>query len=156
MPRQEIGRQAVQLVRGRSDRFAALLNIAAELERQTSGFLVEGLQMVARRLVLVHAGKPVAEQRALDIVLGCGVRTLQANGRKRLINLAVKAEGTARQRHPLGLRLCLVAHRLVRGNGVQNPGLRPGQAEMLKRLVVEAERVFRGSRTFNRQKCSQG
>jgi len=86
--------------------------------------------MVARRLVLVHAGKPVARQRALDIVFGCkGSPPSRLMAASALINLTVKAEGTGRHRHPLGLRLGLVAHRLSeerQRSSKPRPAPRPG------------------------------
>ena len=64
-----VRRQAVEFGFGGLDGLAALLNVAAELERKAGGLLMQRLQVVARGLVLVDAGQPIAEQRALDIVL---------------------------------------------------------------------------------------
>ncbi len=44
----------------------ALLNVAAEFQREARGLFVELLQVVARGLIFVHTGEAVAEQGALN------------------------------------------------------------------------------------------
>jgi hypothetical protein len=131
VPREVVGGQAVEFSLGGLDGLGALLNVAAEFEREAGRLLVQRLQMVAGGLVLVHAGQPVAEQRALDVVL-CRradgrIGPAQIDGRKSLVDGTVQAQCAGRLRHPLRFYLCLVAHRLVRGHGVQDAGLRAGQ-----------------------------
>ena len=155
MPRNVIRRQALQLLRRRLNRLPALLDIAAELERQPRRLLVQRLQAVARRLVLVHAGQPIAQQRALHVMLRRRARAVQLDRRQRVIHLAIQAQRAARHRHALRLHLRLVAHRLVGGNGIQNPRLRSRQAQVLDRRIVEPQRVLRGARPFNRQQRGQ-
>ena len=122
-------------------------------------FIVQALQVVARGLVLVHAGQPVAEQRPLDIVL-CrradgSIGPAQINRRKSLIDSSIQAQGAGGLRHPLRFQLRLVAHRLVGSYGVQNARLRASQAELLDGLVVEAQRVLQRALAFDRQQHSQ-
>ena len=77
-----VGGQAVELVGGGLDGLAALLDVAAELEREAGGFFVQGLEVVARGLVLVDAGQPVAEQGALDEMLRGGAGAVEARWRQ--------------------------------------------------------------------------
>jgi hypothetical protein len=147
MPRKVVGGQAVQLSGRGLDGLRALLNVAAEFERELRSLIVQALQAVARGLVLVHAGQPVAEQRALDVVL-CGradwrISLAQIDSRKSLVDGPIQAQSAGGLRHPLRFQLRLVAHRLFGGHGVQYACLRAGQAELLDGLIVEAQRVFR-------------
>ena len=107
--------------------------------------------MVARGLVLVHAGQPVAQQRALDIMLRRRARPVQINSRKSLVNRAVQAQRARGHGYPLGLHLRLVADSLFGGHGVQHAGLRPGQTQLFDGRVIKPQRVFRRALTLHRQ-----
>jgi hypothetical protein len=117
---------------------------------------VEGLKVVARGLVLVDAGQAIAEQGALNVVEGGGACAGPVDGGKCLINLAVEAEGAAGHGHALGFLLGLVADGLVGGDGVEDAGLRAGQAELLNGLVVEAQGVLWGAGAFDGQQGGKG
>ena len=56
MARKIVGGQAVEFSHDGLDSLRALLNIAAECERELRSLVVQGLQAVARGLVLVYAG----------------------------------------------------------------------------------------------------
>ncbi len=148
--------QAGEFVLRGLDGLAAFLDVAAEFERKARGFLVQGLDVVAGGLILVNAGQAVAEQGALDVVQGGGRGASQVNGGKRLINLAVEAEGASGHGDALGLLLGLVADGIVCRDGVEDAGLGASQAEVLNGLVVEAEGVFRGAGVRDGQKRAKG
>jgi hypothetical protein len=102
---------------------------------------MQRLQVVARGLVLVHAGQPIAEQRALDKVPGRGAGAFQIDGGQGVVDLAVEAEGAAGHGDALRFGLRLVADSLVGGHGVEHASLRAGQVQLLNGFVVEAQRV---------------
>ena len=147
--------QALQLVRRGLNGLCALLDVAREFERQPRSLLVQRLQVGARSLVLVHASQAVAKQGALDIVRGRRACAFKVHCGQSLVDLTIQAESTPCHRHALGFLLRLVTHRFVGGYGVEHAGLRSGQIELLDGCIIEPQRVFRGTRPFNRQKSSQ-
>ena len=65
-----IGGQAFQFDGVRSMVFAPSWILRLKSSEMPRGFFMQRLQAIARGLVLVDAGQPIAEQRALDVVLG--------------------------------------------------------------------------------------
>jgi len=89
--------------------------------------------------VLVHAGQSVAEERSLDKMLRRRACAFQADGCKRVVDLAVEAQSAAGHGDALRFFLRLVANRLVGGHGVEHATLRAGQAELLDGQVKEPQ-----------------
>ena len=161
VPREVVFRQPVQLSLRGLYRLCALLNVAVEFEREMSSPLMQRLQMVASGLVLVYTGQPITEQCAFDIMLyGCAspgkcASPTKIDGRKSLVDRAIQAQSARGLRHSLRFHLCLVAHHLIGGHGVQYARLRASQAELLNSRVVETQRVFRRAFAFDGQQCGQ-
>ena len=76
-------------------------------------------------------------------MLGRGIGAGEIDGRKRIVDRAVQAEGAAGHGDALGFHLRLVADRLVGSDGVEDAGLRACQAQLLDGRIVEAQRVLR-------------
>ena len=118
---------------------------------------MQGLQPIARGLVLVHAGQPVAEEGALDEMPGVArAGALEIDGGKGFVDLAIEAQGAAGHGDPLGLLLGLVADRLVGGHGIEDAGLGSSQAQMLDGRIIKPQGVFRGARPLDGQQGGQG
>ncbi len=161
-----VGGQPLQLGHGGFDGLRALLNVAAEFERELRGLVVKRLQKLTSFLVLVHASQPVGEQRALDIVF-CGraglanrarlvgARPVEIDGPQSLVDGPVQAQSAGGHRHSLRFLLGLVANGFIGGHGVQHRGLRASQAELLDGRIVEPQRVFRRTRDLNGQQRRQ-
>jgi hypothetical protein len=69
----EVLRQPVQLGHRALHRALVLADVAAELLADEHQLFLELLELLARGVVLVHAGEPEVAQRLLDVVLGLGV-----------------------------------------------------------------------------------
>ena len=92
MPSQVILRQPVEFRLGGDNCLPALLDVAAELQRRHGGLLVQRLDPIARLLVLIDAGKPIAQQRALHKVKSRRARARQVHGHKRVVHPAIQAQ----------------------------------------------------------------
>ena len=150
-----IGRQSLELGRQSLDGLAPLLNVAAELERVFRRLFVKRLQTIARLLVPVDAGQPVAQQRALNIMLCRWIGSGEIDGRERIVDRAVQAESTSRHGHSLRFHLCLIAYRLVGSDGVEDAGLRACQGQLLDGRIVEAQRILGRARAFDGEECGE-
>jgi hypothetical protein len=112
-------------------------------------FLVQRLQVVARGLVFVHAGQPIAQQRALNDNAGSPRSRLPDSMAESVVDLArfrlsaLPAMATRCASSCAWSRTALSA-----GHGVEHPSLSAGQGELLDGFVIEAERVFRRSWAF--------
>ncbi len=149
-------RQAVKLAGSGDDGLAALLDVAAELQRKPRGLLMQRLDVRPGGIVLVDAGEAVAQQGAFHVVLRSRVAPLDAHSRQRVVDAAVQAQSGAGHGYALGIDLCLVAHRLVGGNGVEHAGLGAGQAELLDGGVQQAQGVLGRARYVDGQQRGQG
>src|SRR6185437_5976321 len=110
MASEVVVRQTLKLRGYGFDGLAAFLNVAAEFERKSSSFFMQRLQAVARGLIFVYAGKPITEQRALDVMARRGTGSFQAHRDEHIVNGTVQAEGAAGHRYALRFKLRLVAH----------------------------------------------
>ncbi len=153
--RDVVGGEAFELVWGGLDGFAALLNVAAELEGSQGGLLVKGLELIPRFLVTVDAGEAVAEEGALDVVLRGGAGAGEVHGGESVIDRAVKAESAGRHGDALGFELGLVAHGAGGCDGVEDACLRTGEAELLNDDIVESEGVGRGTGAFHGEQSGE-
>jgi hypothetical protein len=78
--------------------------------------LVQRLQTVACRLILVDAGEAIAQQSPLDVVTRRGVSAGEIDGCERVVYGPIQAESAAGHGHPLRFHLRLVAHSFGCGN----------------------------------------
>ena len=151
-----VDRQSLEFFRRRLNDLSTFLNVAAELEPQSRSLLVQGLEAVARGLVLVHAGQPVLQQRALHIMARRRADTGQVNSSQRIVNLAVQAQGAGGHGNALRLLLRLIANGLVGSHGIEDAGLRTCETQLFQRGIIEAQRVFRGVLSLDTKQCLDG
>ena len=155
MARHVVGGQPVQFLRRPLSSFRPP-ECCGRIRARAGGLFLQRLQTVARRLVLVHAGQPVAEQRALDIVLRRRARAVQLDGHQRFIDLSVQAQGAP----ATATRWASAAPGRARPcppPRSSDSRLRTGQTQVLDRLVVEQQRIFWRARALDRQqrgKCA--
>ena len=72
------------------DCVAALLHIAPKAQRGQRRLILQLLDPRPRRVVLIHAGQPILQQRALQIMLRGRIRPARVYLVERLIHIAVQ------------------------------------------------------------------
>ncbi len=89
--RQKILRQTVQLRRILHHYGVALfLDVASKGQAELGNALLQLLNFLPRRLILIHAGQSVLQQRPLQIVFRRGVRFGSIDRRQRQIDLRIQ------------------------------------------------------------------